>query len=54
MNQEMLVLKELVHPNIPKVYAVSEDEQCYYIITEYIKGGDLLAVMKANDDGINE
>lgn len=35
------MLKTLDHPNIVKVFEFFEDEEKYYIISEYIQGRDL-------------
>ena len=54
MKGELDVLRLLVHPNIPKVYGVHEDADAHYIITEFVKGGDLLGVMGEHEDGLSE
>ena len=41
MLKEIQILKTLDHPNILKCYEIFEDEQKYYIATEYCPGGDL-------------
>jgi calcium-dependent protein kinase len=38
---EAMVLKKLDHPNLPKIFEFFEDELNYYIVIEYLKGGDL-------------
>ena len=38
---EIEVLSQVDHPNIVKLYEFYEDEGFYYIITEYITGGEL-------------
>jgi serine/threonine protein kinase len=37
--KEIEILQALSHPNIIKTYEIFEDENNYYIITEYLKGG---------------
>ena len=32
---ETIILKELDHPNILKLFAIYEDQHCYYLVTEY-------------------
>ena len=39
---EIEILKNLDHPNILRVYECFEDSKFIYIITELIKGHDLL------------
>jgi calcium-dependent protein kinase len=43
MMNELKVLEETNHPNIPRVFELFEDHKNYYIITELISGGDMLA-----------
>ena len=38
---EAMVLKKLDHPNLPRIYEFFEDEANYFIVIEYLKGGDL-------------
>lgn len=38
---EANIIKKLDHPNLPRIYEFFEDEQSYFIVLEYIKGGDL-------------
>ena len=45
MMDELKVLEDTDHPNIPKVYALLEDKKNYYIITELISGGNMLDKM---------
>lgn len=39
---EIKILKKLNHPTIVKFYKMLKDEDYYYILMEYIKGGTLL------------
>ncbi|OMJ87090.1 hypothetical protein SteCoe_11238 [Stentor coeruleus] len=41
--KEIQILKTLDHPNILKCYEIFEDENKYYVATEYCSGGDLFA-----------
>ncbi|CAD8141063.1 unnamed protein product [Paramecium octaurelia] len=53
MIQEVSILKELDHPNIVNIYELYEDESFFYIITEYLSGGELFE--KINEiDHFNE
>ena len=37
------------HPHITKVYEILEDSKCYYVVMEYLEGGNLLdKVIKAS------
>ena len=38
---EINILKKLNHPNIVKLEEVKTDENYYYIVMEYINGGEL-------------
>ena len=38
---ESLVMKELDHPNIARMFETFEDDKRFYIITEICKGGEL-------------
>lgn len=38
---ELNILKEIDHPNIVKLYELYQDEKFYYLITEYLSGGEL-------------
>jgi len=46
MRNELQILEETTHPNIPKVWELFEDDNNYYVITELISGGDMLAKME--------
>ena len=37
----MIILRKLDHPNIVKLYELYEDNENYYLITEYCGGGEL-------------
>lgn len=39
--EEVNILKDLDHPNLPRVYEFFEDETNFYIVLEFCKGGDL-------------
>ncbi|CAD8067892.1 unnamed protein product [Paramecium primaurelia] len=39
--QEMNILKDLDHPNIVKLCELFQDEKYYYLVTEYLQGGEL-------------
>lgn len=41
MFAELNILKEIDHPNIVKLYDLYEDEKFYYLVTEYLSGGEL-------------
>ena len=40
--KEVEIIKDLDHPNIVKVYESFENQKYLYIVTEYLKGGELL------------
>jgi len=41
INSEIEMLKSLDHPNIIKIYEFYQDEDSFYLITEYCSGGEL-------------
>lgn len=41
LKNEAEVLKRMDHPNIIKLYEIFEDKKYYYIITEFLTGGEL-------------
>ena len=43
----MNILKNLDHPHIVKLYELYQDAQNYYLITEYLSGGELFERIKA-------
>ena len=45
--REGIVLRELNHPNIVKMLDMIQHEGTYYLIMEYIEGGDLADLLKA-------
>jgi calcium-dependent protein kinase len=42
MKSELKVLEEATHPNIMRVFELMEDSDSYFIVTEFISGGNLL------------
>jgi calcium-dependent protein kinase len=45
MMNELKVLEDVNHPQIPKTFELFEDEKNYYIVTELITGGNMLEKM---------
>ena len=45
-DEEIELLKKLDHPNIVKLFEYFSDEDKYYLITEYCKGGALSEIIK--------
>lgn len=43
---EAMVLKNLNHPGIPLIYDMEEDEDCFYLIEEYLEGCSLYALIR--------
>ena len=41
MENELTVLSKVSHPNIMRVFELMEDDTNYYIVTEFIQGGNL-------------
>ena len=44
---ELKILRKLDHPNILKVYDLFQDENYFYLITEYCSGGDIKQPLSA-------
>ncbi len=42
---EIEILRDLDHPNVLKVFEYFQDRDRLYIVTEYVKGGELLLEM---------
>lgn len=38
---ELKIIENLIHPNIARVYEILHDQENFYIVTEYVKSGDL-------------
>lgn len=47
VTRELTILKNLDHPNIVKLKAFYEDDTDYYIVMEYVPGGDLMDFIAA-------
>jgi calcium-dependent protein kinase len=43
--QEILILKDMDHPNIIKMFEFFEDEKRYFIVTDIINGGKLIDII---------
>ena len=41
MDNELQVLEETAHPNIMRIYELLHDDKFYYIVSEYIRNGEL-------------
>ena len=41
MKYELKILEETTHPYIMRIYELLEDEIKYYIVSEYIRHGEL-------------
>ena len=53
-NEEIELLKQLDHPNIVKLFEYFCDDDKYYLITEYCKGGDLFDLIKKKKNYLNK
>lgn len=45
--REISILRKLRHPNVVALYELLETEKCLYIVTEYVKGGELYDLIRA-------
>lgn len=41
MIQELTILEDVSHPNIMRIYELLHDDKYYYIVTEFLKYGEL-------------
>ena len=41
--EEMMLIKNLDHPNIFKIYEFYQDQNNFYLISEYLEGGELFS-----------
>lgn len=49
LKNEAEILRKLDHPNIIKLYEIFEDKKYYYIITEFLTGGELFEKITDED-----
>lgn len=42
MRSELEILEKVDHPHITRVFELLEDKSNYYVVMEYLKGGNLL------------
>jgi len=49
LNAEVAILTSLDHPHIMKIYEMYEDRNKYYIVTEFLEGGELFDRIIEND-----
>lgn len=49
MCSEVNILKRLDHPNIVNIYELYQDDSFYYLITEYLSGGELFEKIQEID-----
>jgi len=43
---ELQMLKEIDHPNVMRIHELFKDDHHYYLITEYLAGGELFDRIK--------
>jgi serine/threonine protein kinase len=46
MGNEISVLEEVSHPNIMRIFELMEDKSNYFIVTEFVRGGNLMDKLK--------
>lgn len=46
IKNEILIMKLVDHPNIVKLFEFFEDDENFYIITEYCCGGQLFEMIR--------
>jgi serine/threonine protein kinase len=50
MQNELLMLEKTDHPHITRVFELMEDKQRYFIVMEYLVGGNLLERVLENSE----
>ena len=41
MKNELLILEETSHPNIMRIYELLSDDKFYFVVSEFIRYGEL-------------
>ena len=41
MLSELTILEDICHPNVMRIYELLEDQRFYYIVSEFLKYGEL-------------
>ena len=54
LDNEILILKNIDHPNIVKLYDVKETSHFFYLVTEYCNGGGLSDCLEEYQDKYNK
>ena len=54
LNNEIEILSECKHARLMKVYDLLEDSQCYYVVSELIEGGSVIARLKSQSKPFTE
>ena len=52
--REIEILKMCQHPNIIRLLDIFENEECIYIVMEYLSGGDLFTYLEKRQFSIPE
>ena len=47
MIQELEILEDVSHPNIMRIYELLHDDKSYYIVSEFLKYGELYEYINA-------
>jgi calcium-dependent protein kinase len=51
MANELQVLEETSHPNIMRIYELLHDDKFYFIISEYVRNGELYEFIVSRANG---
>lgn len=43
MRNELIVLQKTDHPHITRVFELMEDKKYFYVVMEFLSGGDLMS-----------
>ena len=48
MQNELAILEDASHPSIMNIYELLHDDKFYFIVSEYIRGGELYNYIVSN------
>ena len=53
MNNEIRILEETCHPNIVRIYELLHDDKFYFIVSEYMRYGELYDFIVKRKNSLN-
>jgi calcium-dependent protein kinase len=49
MQNELAILEDTTHPSIMNIYELLHDDKFYFIVSEYVRGGELYDYIVSNN-----